>query len=156
MDRTGANFENVFAEIREKLGANAVKILIPIGAEEHLKGQIDVVNQKAVYYSDDDKFGSTYTISELDGDHKLSAKEAYEELVNAVADVDDEVAEKFLMEEPVTREELKRGIRRATIANKSCSRCRWFRLQKQGCAIPSRCGCGLSAQPARHPACLSA
>jgi elongation factor G len=117
MDRTGADFENVFAEVREKLGANAVKILIPIGAEEHLRGQIDVVNQKAVYYSDDDKFGSTYTISELDGDLKLSAEEAYDQLVNAVADVDDEVAEKFLLEEPVTREELKRGIRRATIAN---------------------------------------
>ena len=117
MDRTGANFENVFSEVREKLGANAVKILIPIGAEEHLKGQIDVVNQKAVYYSDDDKFGSTYTISDLDGELKTSAQEAYEQLVNAVADVDDEVAEKFLMEEPVTREDLKRGIRRATIAN---------------------------------------
>lgn len=117
MDRTGANFENVFAELREKLGANAVKILIPIGAEEHLKGQIDVVNQKAVYYSDDDKFGSTYTISELDGELKISAQAAYDQLVNAVADVDDEVAEKFLMEEPVTREDLKRGIRRATIAN---------------------------------------
>ena len=117
MDRTGANFENVFSEVREKLGANAVKILIPIGAEEHLKGQIDVVNQKAVYYSDDDKFGSTYSISDLDGELKTSAEEAYEQLVNAVADVDDEVAEKFLMEEPVTREDLKRGIRRATIAN---------------------------------------
>jgi len=117
MDRTGANFENVFSEVREKLGANAVKILIPIGAEEHLKGQIDVVNQKAVYYSDDDKFGSTYTISDLDGELKTSAEEAYEQLVNAVADVDDEVAEKFLMEVPVTREDLKRGIRRATIAN---------------------------------------
>jgi elongation factor G len=117
MDRTGADFDSVFAELREKLGANAVKILIPIGAEEHLKGQIDVVNQKAVYYSDDDKFGSTYTISDLDGELKLSAEEAYDQLVNAVADVDDEVAEKFLLEEPVTREELKRGIRRATIAN---------------------------------------
>lgn len=118
MDRTGANFDNVFHEVKEKLGANAVRVLIPIGAEDQLVGQIDVVNQKAVYFSDDDKFGSTYTIKELEGDLKDIAAEAYEELVHAVADVDDAVGEKFLMEEPVTLEELKQGIRRATIANK--------------------------------------
>ena len=118
MDRTGANFDNVFHEVREKLGANAVRVLIPIGSEDQLRGQIDVVNQKAVYYSDDDKFGSTYTITELEGELKAIAEKAYEELVHAVADVDDAVGEKFLMEEPVSREELKQGIRRATIANK--------------------------------------
>jgi elongation factor G len=118
MDRTGANFDNVFAEVKEKLGANAVRILIPIGAEDQLIGQIDVVNQKAVYFSDDDKFGSTYTIKELEGDLKDIAAEAYEELVHAVADVDEQVGEKFLMEEPVSLEELKQGIRRATVTNK--------------------------------------
>lgn len=118
MDRTGADFHRVFNEVKEKLGAKAVRILIPIGAEDQLVGQIDVVNQKAVYYSDDDKFGSTYTIRELDGELKLLASEAYEELVSAVADVDDQVAEKFLMEEPVSAQELKQGIRRATIANR--------------------------------------
>jgi elongation factor G len=118
MDRTGADFDNVFNEVKEKLGANAVRILIPIGAEDQLKGQIDVVNQKAVYYSDDDKFGSTYTIRELEGDLKDIAAEAYEELLNAVADVDEQVGEKFLMEQPVSLEEFKQGIRRATIANK--------------------------------------
>jgi elongation factor G len=118
MDRTGANFDNVFVEVKEKLGANAVRILIPIGAEDQLIGQIDVVNQKAVYFSDDDKFGSTYTIKELEGDLKEIAAEAYEELVHAVADVDEQVGEKFLMEEPVSLEELKQGIRRATVTNK--------------------------------------
>jgi elongation factor G len=54
--------------VKDKLGANAVRILIPIGCEDHLDGQIDVVNQKAVYFSDDDKYGSTYTIRELEGD----------------------------------------------------------------------------------------
>lgn len=118
MDRTGADFENVFNEVKEKLGANAVRILIPIGCEDHLTGQIDVVNQKAVYFSDDDKFGSTYTIKELEGELKDVAAEAYQELVNAVADVDEQIGEKFLMEQPVSLEELKQGIRRATIANK--------------------------------------
>ncbi|HEX5790371.1 MAG TPA: elongation factor G, partial [Luteolibacter sp.] len=118
MDRTGANFENVFTEIREKLGANAVRILIPIGAEDQLKGQIDVVNQKAVYYSDSDVFGSTYTIADLDGALKEQAEKAYQDLVAAVADVDDELAEKFLADEKVGREDLKQALRRATIGNR--------------------------------------
>ena len=118
MDRTGADFDRVFGEVKEKLGANAVRILIPIGSEENLKGQIDVVNRKAVYFSDDDKFGSTYTVRELDAEQKKIADEAYNELLNAVADVDETVGEKFLMEETVTLEDLKQGIRRATIANK--------------------------------------
>jgi elongation factor G len=118
MDRVGANFENVVAEVREKLGANAVRILIPIGSEENLKGQIDVVNQKAVYFSDDDKFGSTYTVKELEGDQIDLCREAYDELLNAVADVDDLVGEKFLNEEAISLEDLKNGLRRATIANK--------------------------------------
>ncbi len=117
MDRTGANFDSVFHEVKDKLGANAVRILIPIGAEDQLIGQIDVVNQKAIYYSDDDKFGSTYTVKELEGDLIELCKQAHDELVNAVADVDDAVGEKFLNEEPITLEELKQGIRRATINN---------------------------------------
>ncbi len=117
MDRTGANFQSVFEEVKEKLGANAVRILIPIGAEDTLKGQIDVVNQKAVYFNDDDKFGSTYTVKELDAEQKALAEAAYVELLDAVASVDEEVGEKFLMEEPISREDLKKGIRRATIAN---------------------------------------
>ena len=118
MDRTGADFNNVVHEVRDKLGANAVRILIPIGAEDQLIGQIDVVNQKAVYFSDDDKFGSTYTVESLKGDLADLCKEAHQELLNAVADVDDILGEKFLNEEPISLEELKQGIRRATIANK--------------------------------------
>jgi elongation factor G len=118
MDRTGADFQNVFNEVREKLGANAVRILIPIGAEENLKGQIDVVNQKAVYYSDDDKFGSTYTVQELDAEQKAVAEAALKELISTVSDVDDILGEKFLMEEQISAIDLKQAIRRATIANK--------------------------------------
>ena len=118
MDRTGADFQNVFNEVREKLGANAVRILIPIGAEENLKGQIDVVNQKAVFYSDDDKFGSTYTVQELDAEQKAVAEAALKELISTVSDVDDILGEKFLMEEPISAVDLKQAIRRATIANK--------------------------------------
>ena len=117
MDRTGANFDNVVNEVREKLGANAISVLIPIGAEDQLIGQIDVVNQKAVYFSDDDKFGSTYTVRELEGNLKEIGQRAYQELISAVSDVDDQIGEKFLMEEEISQEALKQGIRRATIAN---------------------------------------
>jgi elongation factor G len=118
MDRTGANFQNVFNEVTEKLGANAVQVLIPIGAEDQLRGQIDVVNQKAVYYSDDDKFGSTYTVQDLDASQKLLAEKALRDLISAVSDVDDALGEMFLMESPISAAELKQAIRRATIANK--------------------------------------
>ncbi|MCX6879218.1 MAG: elongation factor G [Verrucomicrobia bacterium] len=118
MDRIGANFQGVFDEVKDKLGANAVRILIPIGAEDQLIGQIDVVNQKAVYFCDDDKLGSTYTVRELDGPLIEIAEDAYDELVHAVADVDNEIADKFVHEQPISITELKQGIRRATIDNK--------------------------------------
>lgn len=118
MDRTGADFNNVLNDVREKLDATAAAVLIPIGSEDQLRGQIDVVNQKAVIYSDDDKFGSTFTIEELDGDLKLEAETAREELLEVVADLDDSLGEKFLMEEEITNEDLKAAIRRLTIANK--------------------------------------
>jgi elongation factor G len=81
MDRTGADFDNVVEDVRTKFGANAWPILIPIGAEDNLIGQIDVVNQKAIIYSDDDKFGSKYHVRDLQGAEIEKAKEAYDNLV---------------------------------------------------------------------------
>jgi elongation factor G len=118
MDRTGADFQQVVDDMREKLGANAVRILIPIGAEENLSGQIDVVNGKAVLFKDDDVFGSTYEVVDLDDAQKEIAEEARGEIVEALADVDDKFGEKFLMEEEITPQDIKAALRRATIANK--------------------------------------
>jgi elongation factor G len=118
MDRTGANFENVVKEVREKLGAPAYPILIPIGAEDNLAGQIDVINQKAILYSDSDKWGSTYTVRDLEGAEIEKAKAAYEELLDAVCSADDELGMLFLEEQPIGPVELKAGLRRAVIANK--------------------------------------
>jgi len=117
MDRVGADFNNVVKEVREKLGARAVRILIPIGSEDSLRGQIDVLNKKAVLYTDDDILGSTYSIADLDDEQMLLAEEAYAEILEAVADVDEQVGEKFLMEEEISVAEIKAGLRRATIAN---------------------------------------
>ncbi|MCB1278680.1 elongation factor G [Prosthecobacter sp.] len=118
MDRTGANFDNVVKDVREKLGAPAFPILIPIGAEDNLIGQIDVVNQKAIIYSDDEKFGSKYTVRDLQGDEVAKAKQAYDELLDAVCSADDELGMMFLEEQPIGPKELKAGLRRAVIANK--------------------------------------
>ncbi|YCM43617.1 elongation factor G [Verrucomicrobiaceae bacterium 227] len=117
MDRVGANFDNVVQEVSEKLGARAVRILIPIGSEDTLRGQIDVLNKKAVLYTDDDIIGSTYEIADLTEDQLLIAEDAYADLVEAVTDVDEQVGEQFLMEEPISIEDLKAGLRRATISN---------------------------------------
>ncbi|MDA7528627.1 elongation factor G [Akkermansiaceae bacterium] len=117
MDRIGANFDAAVKEVQEKLGARTVRILIPIGSEENLRGQIDVLNKKAVLYKDDDILGSTYDVADLDADQLALAGEAYSELLEAVADVDEQVGEMFLMEEPISVADLKAGLRRATIAN---------------------------------------
>ncbi|GAB4245205.1 MAG: elongation factor G [Candidatus Methylacidiphilales bacterium] len=118
MDRTGANFNEALKQMREKLGANVMPVLIPLGAEDALKGQIDVVNQKAIIYSDNDKLGSTYEVVEIPAEHKEMAAQALEELISTIADVDDEIAELYLEEKRPTPEQLKAAIRRATIGLK--------------------------------------
>jgi elongation factor G len=118
MDRVGANFENAVKEMREKLGANAWPILIPIGKESELKGVIDVVNQKAHVYVDDasGKF-ATYKVEEIPDDLKASSAKALDELIEAVADKDDEIGTLFLEEKRPTALQLKQAIRRLTVGN---------------------------------------
>jgi elongation factor G len=118
MDRVGADFDHAIDTMRKKLMANAWPILIPIGKEDYLKGQIDVVNNKAVIYADDASMGSKYTIEEVPEELKELQQSAYADLVAAIADLDDEVGEAYLEEKPITPEMLKRGIRRQTIAIK--------------------------------------
>jgi elongation factor G len=118
MDRVGADFDAAIESMRKKLITNAWPVLIPIGKEDYLKGQIDVVNQKAVLYSDSDAIGSTYTVEEIPAELKSLAESARQDLVSAIADLDDEVGMAFLEEQPITNEMLKAGIRRQTIAIK--------------------------------------
>jgi len=118
MDRTGANFNNAINDMRTKLHANAWAILIPIGSEDQLKGQYDIVNNKAIIYLDDEKMGSNYVIEEIPAEAKDLVKNAYDELVSAIADLDDEIGTAFLEEKEITIPMLKAGIRRQTIANK--------------------------------------
>jgi elongation factor G len=118
MDRVGANFDNVVKEMRTKLGANAWPVLIPLGKEDYLRGQLDVVNKKAILFSDNDVLGSTWEVAEVPDEFKEFIDKAHADLVEQVANLDDEVGMLFIEEKPVTPKELKEGIRRLTIANK--------------------------------------
>ena len=120
MDRVGANFDAAIDSMRKKLAANAWPVLIPIGAEDYLKGQLDVVNNKAIIYSDHDQHGSTYAVEEVPEELKETVRVAYANLVEQIANLDDEIGSLFLEEQPISPEQLKAGIRRQTIANKFC------------------------------------
>lgn len=118
MDRTGADFNGAVDSMRSKLNANAWPVLIPLGSEDALKGQLDIVNQKAVLYSDNDVFGSTYEIADIPADHKELAEKAYQDLVEQMVDLDEEIGMLFLEEKPISKQQLKAAIRRQTIANR--------------------------------------
>ncbi len=117
MDRVGADFDGVVKDLRDKLKANAWPILIPIGAEEDLLGQIDIVNKKAILFKDDDTFGSTYVVEELSGDQRAIADEAFDALREQLVELDEELGLQFLEEQPITEANVKSALRRATIAN---------------------------------------
>jgi elongation factor G len=116
MDRTGANFENALDDMRKKLGANAHPIYLPIGAEEKFEGVIDVVNQKAIIWGQGDiqKEGLAYNITEIPDYLKEKAKTALHDLIVAVSDKDDEIAELVIEEKPIPALVLKAAIRRLT------------------------------------------
>ena len=116
MDRTGADFASVVAEMRDRLGAPAFSVGIPIGAEEDLKGVLDVVNQKALISDPSDEFGSKILIEDIPEELQAKAEAALAELVEAVGDRDDQVMELLLDEQPVDAVTLKQAIRRLTIA----------------------------------------
>ena len=114
MDRTGANFENALNDMRKKLGAYAYPIFLPIGKEDYFTGVVDVVNQKAVVYDETDETGLKYQITEIPAELKDQAKAALAELVDAVSNKDDLVAELVIENKPITPEILKAAIRRLT------------------------------------------
>jgi elongation factor G len=118
MDRMGADFDRVVAEMRTKLGANAWPVLIPIGRESSLRGQMDVINRKAILYDPASELGLEYDVAELPAAECERAENARRALVEAIAEVDHEIADAFLAEREVIAMELKAAIRRQTIANR--------------------------------------
>jgi elongation factor G len=126
MDRSGADFFNVYNDIIEKLGANPVPVQLPIGAEEKFEGVIDLIEMKAVRWHDDADKGTTYSLEEIPSELMEQAEEWRGKLVESVAEVDDEILERYF-EDPdsITKDELLTVIRRATI---------------EGVIIPMMCG----------------
>ena len=114
MDIVGADFYRVVSMMKERLQANAVPIQLPIGAEADFKGQVDLLKMKAEIYTDD--LGNTIDETEIPADLKDAAEEARAALIEAVAETDDELMEKYLNGEELSHEELMTGIRKATIA----------------------------------------
>jgi elongation factor G len=116
MDNPGANYERVADMLKEKLGHHPVKLQVPMGAEERFAGIIDPIIGKAYYFDGDN--GENIRVEEVPADYVEKTKQARQDIVQGVADVDDILAEKFLNDEVISVDELRAGIRRATIALK--------------------------------------
>ncbi|KFL34732.1 MULTISPECIES: elongation factor G [unclassified Sulfurospirillum] len=116
MDRVGADFYNVEAQIKNRLKANPVPIQIPIGAEENFKGVIDLVEMKALVWDDDAAMGSNYQVVEIPADLMDKATEYRERMVEAVSETSDELMEKYLGGEVLTNAEIKAGIKAGCLA----------------------------------------
>ncbi len=114
MDILGADFYNVVKMMKERLQCNAVPIQLPIGKEDTFKGLIDLVEMKAYVYYDD--LGKDIRQEEIPEDMRELAEQYHSEMVEHVAETDEELMEKYLEGEELTVEEIKRGIRKATIA----------------------------------------
>src|SRR5437899_4663533 len=117
MDRTGANFENAVNEMRKKLGAYAYPVAIPLGKEDHFQGVIDLVNQKAIVYDPEDPVGLSYAVQEIPAELKDNARRCLSELIEAVSNKDDTIAELVLENKPIAPAVLKAAIRRLTCKN---------------------------------------
>ncbi|WP_304054767.1 elongation factor G [Levilactobacillus namurensis] len=114
MDKLGANFDFSVKSLHERLDANAVALQMPIGAEDDFSGVVDLIEMKAYVYDMDD-LGSKWDTVEIPADMKDEAEKRHEGIIEAVADVDDEIMEKYLEGEDISKEELKAAIRRATL-----------------------------------------
>jgi len=118
MDRTGANFDKAINDIRTKLGGNAHALFLNIGSEENFRGLIDLVTMKACIYDETDPKGMHFDVVDIPSEYLQKAKEYREKLIEAVADFDDNIAEKYLEGKEITSDEFKLAIRKATLSLK--------------------------------------
>ena len=115
LDRQGADFKRVVAQIKQRLGHTPVPVQLPIGSEENFVGQVDLINMKAYYWNEDD-MGMTFREEEIPAD-MLEEAEAYRsDLVEAAAEANEELMDKYLEEGELSVEEIKAGLRARTIA----------------------------------------
>jgi elongation factor G len=117
MDRMGADYDNVLQMMRDRLNANPVAVEIPIGAEDEFAGIIDLIKMKAVYF-DEDSHGMNFEEGEIPDDYQEKAEQYRSDMVEAAAEMDDELLTKYLDGEVLTTEEIKTGLRLGVIKAK--------------------------------------
>jgi elongation factor G len=116
MDRAGANFLRVVQQIRERLGAKPVPLQLPIGAEEGFKGVVDLIRMRAIYW-DDATQGTSYKAEEIPAGMLAECQAMREQLIEAAAEADEELMERYLGDAELTEEEIRRGLRLRTLNN---------------------------------------
>jgi elongation factor G len=114
MDRAGADFLRVVEQVKERLGASAVAIQLPIGAEEKFEGIIDLVRMQALYW-DESNMGTTYEARDIPDDLQAEAEIYREQMVEAAAEGDEELLEKFLDTGELSNDEIRSGLRKRTL-----------------------------------------
>ena len=118
MDKIGANFDFSVKSLHERLNANAIAVQMPIGAEDQFEGVIDLFDMVADVY-DEDKLGANWETIPVPDEYKEEAESRREEMIEEIAEVDDDIMEKFLGGEEISNEELKAALRRATLELKA-------------------------------------
>jgi len=116
MDRAGANFLRVVEQVRERLGGNPVPIQLPIGAEDEFKGVVDLIRMQAIYWNDAD-MGTTYEAKEIPADMVDACNEWREKMVEAAAEANEELMDKYLEGGELTEDEIRQGLRIRTLNN---------------------------------------
>ncbi|MBQ9358601.1 MAG: elongation factor G [Abditibacteriota bacterium] len=116
MDRTGADFFKVVSKIRERLGANPVAMQIPVGCEENFTGVIDLVEMKAVLYEEGKTDGKEFTVTDIPSEYAQDARKYRQELIEKASECDDSLMEKFVMEEEISPDDLRRAVRKGAIS----------------------------------------
>ncbi|PZN11641.1 MAG: elongation factor G [Bacillota bacterium] len=113
MDVVGANFFRVLDQMRERLGANPVAVQLPIGVEDSFRGIVDLVEMKAIFYKDE--LGTQYEPTDIPADMQEQAAQYREKLLEAVAEIDEELMMKYLEGEEITPDEIRAALRKGTI-----------------------------------------
>ena len=117
MDRIGANFDMCVSDIKEKLGSNPVPIQIPIGAEDQFEGIVDLIEMKELVWPVDSDQGQHYDTKDIRAELQEKAEEARQYMLESIVETDDALMEKFFGGEEITKEEIVKGLRKATIDN---------------------------------------
>tara|TARA_Y200000002_G_scaffold382000_1_gene397624 strand:+ start:7904 stop:10000 length:2097 start_codon:yes stop_codon:yes gene_type:complete len=116
MDRSGADFLRVVNQIKERLGSNAIPVQIPIGAEDNFKGIVDLIKMKAIYWNEDD-MGTTYEEKDIPADLEETCNNYREEMVEAAAEANEELMDKYLNDGDLSSDDIHKGLRIRTLAN---------------------------------------